>query len=270
MLWFDSGLMIVQLVLLFFSIILPPQRLCLMGSLLRYPERAYNNSTQSKASTYDASVPKRKTFKMEKFKLGSPPACLHSVAGAPITGEITLASAIRTQIEEIVRSAPENFQANFIEIFQEVWAGGKYPDHCVVRNRSGHPIFVVAVKKRGIFDDKTNLKFIYGQLFESLLNLKRLDGVATPYGMLSTYDQFCICWIDDDTNIGDRHINITRVFDVFSDTESSDHKIVQTILTAIWKGDTSRLDAPLKEDSNVSSHYSYLNETKSMTLRLVY
>lgn len=58
------------------------------------------------------------------------------------------------------------------------------------------PIGVVEVKKSGV-DIMSNRK-VHGQLADYLLQLKTFHGMDSPFGIVTNYREWRICWLDDE------------------------------------------------------------------------
>ena len=90
----------------------------------------------------------------------------------------------------------------------------KVPDVWIVR--AGHtPIFVIEVKRPGIFRPKRtdDCKLIHEQMYANLLTLF-FEGVEAPFGIISTYEQTQICWLEDDAEGNKKLAASTKIYHV--------------------------------------------------------
>eukprot|EP00977_Amphora_coffeiformis_P000444 scaffold112_cov196-Amphora_coffeaeformis.AAC.11 len=83
-----------------------------------------------------------------------------------------------------------------VECFNELSIFDLRPDIWIVCN-GGVPIGVVEVKKTAIDNEDETLHspFVQGQLFDYMLRLQSFFGLQHVFGILSTYEQWRICWM---------------------------------------------------------------------------
>lgn len=102
------------------------------------------------------------------------------------------------------------------------------------------------VNLSSIFCCSTQCTAAHCQLYDSLLNVKRQHGIKTPYGMLSTYTRFQICWLDaEEGSKEERTLQTSQIFDL----HDPDHKyILLVLLTAMKAGYNAPKMMPLESE----------------------
>lgn len=69
------------------------------------------------------------------------------------------------------------------------------PDIWVVMNDRGVPVGVCEVKKPG--RSIINSSFVHGQIYDYMLRLRSFHGLRYVFGIVSTYEQWRLYWLDD-------------------------------------------------------------------------
>eukprot|EP00698_Gefionella_okellyi_P009686 TRINITY_DN2484_c1_g1_i1.p1 TRINITY_DN2484_c1_g1~~TRINITY_DN2484_c1_g1_i1.p1 ORF type:complete len:545 (-),score=62.01 TRINITY_DN2484_c1_g1_i1:45-1679(-) len=82
------------------------------------------------------------------------------------------------------------------DIFEEFSVKELHSEVQIVRKkRSGAPIGIIAIKtpQQGILNEPT----VRGQLYDYLVLLKSYHGLENAFGILTTYEEYCVCWLSD-------------------------------------------------------------------------
>src|SRR5690348_9514734 len=66
------------------------------------------------------------------------------------------------------------------------------PDIWLIATRTGNPLGVVEVKKPG--ESILSEKLVLGQIYDYMLRLKSFHGLKDVFGVLTTYEEWRICW----------------------------------------------------------------------------
>ncbi len=64
---------------------------------------------------------------------------------------------------------------------------------------NGVPIGVVEVKKPG--ESIMNSPYLFGQIFDYMLQLQAFHGLSTPFGIVTTFQQWRVCWLPEGDGI---------------------------------------------------------------------
>lgn len=107
------------------------------------------------------------------------------------------------------------------------------PGIWVLQNgQSGLPFFVVQVKEPDIFDTTPNSQ-IYGHLYDYLYMLHTDYGIQTPYGMVYTYSEVQVCWLDENCleQVQERQMKVSRK--VFETSQYGYVEAVNAIVSAL-------------------------------------
>lgn len=111
-----------------------------------------------------------------------------------------------------------------------------HADICAVSFRDGDrdPFFAIEVKKPGLWKFPAHTKLAQYQLYNYLQVLQCQYGVETPFGILTTYEQFQICWLDKkEGSNAKRKLYVTEVYDI----NCQDHKMIFiALLSAMLDG----------------------------------
>jgi hypothetical protein len=111
--------------------------------------------------------------------------------GITVSTEADVSHQVRLALEEVIRSLDLQFY-----LLSEVQIFWIRPDIYIVATASGIPKGVVEVKKAGEIA-MTN-KFIAGEVFDHMMHLRSLFGVRQVFGILTSYDEWRVCWLPDD------------------------------------------------------------------------
>jgi hypothetical protein len=84
-----------------------------------------------------------------------------------------------------------------IDLANELSVVDQRPDIWLVL-KNGVPVGVVEVKKPG--HDIMQKPSVFGQIYDYLLQLQSFHGLKTPFGIVTTYKQWRICWLDNDNS----------------------------------------------------------------------
>jgi len=156
----------------------------------------------------------------------------------PAYGISEIVKYVENMMTEIVQMIPQ-FKNQKINIQKERTNTRKgRPDVWVV-SAGEKPFFVIQVKTPGAFlnEESAALKHTHGQIYDYLLSLHEDDGLSVPYGMLCTYEQTQICWLEnahEKRSLQDRVLNVSKVYHIGEHQE----KII-AIASAVLKGYTS-------------------------------
>ena len=169
------------------------------------------------------------------LKTPDQPYLWNLAANESILSETELTNFVGAMITEIIKSIP--FLHNHsIEILRESSDGNlQRPNVMVARNHSV-PFFVMEINSPGSLSpsNDANLPTLYGQMYDYLFCLKRTYGIKKPYGMISTYEEFRIFWLDDDENkVPDRKFFMSNLFSIRNDHHTL---TVERIASALMHG----------------------------------
>ena len=106
------------------------------------------------------------------------------------TNEAGIRGYVTIIYKEILRYAGLQY---VIKIREETSLLSLRPDHLVLNNPKNVPIGVSEVKPP--LKDSRPRPSSFGQLFNYLLILKHRYGIKEPFGILTTYESFFICWL---------------------------------------------------------------------------
>lgn len=172
---------------------------------------------------------------------------------------------------------------NKVTIFQDKYVGNLTPETLVVRNQNGIPFFVVGVEKPAIFKaDKTKLSLVYGEMFDNLFTLRAVYGVQKPYGIITTYDEYKVCWLpeigteagesDTDAEENEKGVKAERGLCVSDQTWTSfdSQETLKAVATALLDGFNSPIIPPLPSEIFTGPYKLFTPETiefRSMQIR---
>ena len=160
--------------------------------------------------------------------------------------EVELVVYVKLMVSEIIEAIPALRDIK-ITIRQELKeADGCRPDVLVLLANE-NPFFIIAVKKLGIFEvgREAALGKIHGQMYDYLLSLHRNHGLANPYGMICTYEQTQICWLEDAEKQKDEKTRELNVSGKIYDISNLEYKsTIVAIAGALTKGFSSKQKPP--------------------------
>jgi hypothetical protein len=111
--------------------------------------------------------------------------------GLAVSSEADVVYQVRLALVEVIRALGLHFKLHSeIQIFR------MRPDIYIVSTASGIPKGVVEVKKAGEVS-MTN-GFIAGEVFDYMMHIRSLFGVREVFGILTSYDEWRVCWLPDD------------------------------------------------------------------------
>ena len=122
---------------------------------------------------------------------------------------------------------------NEVSIFHPAKKQQYRADIWVVRNKSGFPIGVCEVKKPNAPKAASALAHpvLHGQIFDYMVNLRNFFGLKRVFGIISTYEEWRICWLAD-TDEAARETNaaayVQRAREVESQDVAGDRKVHAT------------------------------------------
>lgn len=231
-----------------------------IGSFIdQIPPIEYNgNSTTSTASQNDFTKVRCKfvpteyisSFSVSDFQRPEIPA-LWDVAqrmNGYYDTERAFANLVRALLMDVIDATPFfRMESHGVEVMPDTSVKGSNPDAIVLKKRNNVPFFVVEVKKPGIFQKLTDpkLELIYGQLFDYLCDVRNEYGVKNPYGMLTTFNEFQICWLDDGDAMRRRRLKGSPVLRIDVDHPTS-LEAIGAIASALIQAYNSPISPPTR------------------------
>jgi hypothetical protein len=113
--------------------------------------------------------------------------------GIDVASENDVAIQVYQVLLEAIRALDLGFY-----VLSEMEIFGIRPDFYIVATVSGIPKGVVEVKKRGEMA-MTNER-IGGEVYDHMMHLRSLFGVREVFGILTSYDEWRVCWLQDDAS----------------------------------------------------------------------
>ena len=124
------------------------------------------------------------------------------------------------------------------------------PDIWVVMNDHGVPVGVCEVKKPG--RDIIDSRVVHGQIYDYMLRLRSFHGIKHVFGIVSTYEQWRLYWLDDCASAAAATTVATYSFPspsaASSSASSSAGSIVTSPVTATASDDDSSDEADHEEN----------------------
>jgi hypothetical protein len=111
--------------------------------------------------------------------------------GIVIYTEADVAYQVRLALSEVIQALDLQFN-----VFSEAQIFCVRPDIYTVSTASGIPKGIVEVKKAGEIA-MTN-GFIAGEVFDHMMHIRSLFGVREVFSILTSYDEWRVCWLPDD------------------------------------------------------------------------
>ena len=229
-----------------------------MDNFLKSPSKSDHSCAQanSKGNPFlhkihfdELSTPK-KTFLWRYIKEGK----------LNVVDEQDVSNHIQNMMREIIQMIPQ-FEGLDVDIIPRKRNGqNKVPDLFCIR-ACNTPFFVIEVKKPGIWQEKrtTALEHIYGQMFDYLLSLQEDHGYVNPYGMLCTYEETQICWLENahtKRSQSGRSLNVSEKIYHFEDHLTK----IEAIANALILGYESLVKHQLRNE------FGYVSVFKSDTM----
>ena len=100
-------------------------------------------------------------------------------------------------------------------------------DIWVVKTLSGVPIAIVEVKQPG--RAKMNNKRVLGQVFDYMCNLRNSFGQCEVFGIVTTLEQWRVCWLPDTNNFAASTTLVPQQIDNLTTVFSVDNTLLRTI-----------------------------------------
>lgn len=111
--------------------------------------------------------------------------------GITVSTEADIAHQVRPALSEVIEALGLQFY-----LLSEVQIFWIRPDIYIVATASGIPKGIVEVKKAGEIA-MTN-EFIAGEVFDHMMHLHSVFGVRQVFAILTSYDEWRVCWLPDD------------------------------------------------------------------------
>jgi hypothetical protein len=140
-----------------------------------------------------------------------------------------------------------------IDLANELSVVDQRPDIWLVL-KNGVPVGVVEVKKPG--HDIMQKPSVFGQIYDYLLQLQSFHGLKTPFGIVTTYKQWRICWLDNDNS------DSLAVSDSIQDSSAAEAKVPE-IEETLDDGERSA-DIDLGEPAKMSNDHRIVHGTNIM------
>lgn len=177
--------------------------------------------------------------------------------------EAAFAHLVFALLLDVINAIPFfRLSQNQVDVLPEMAVGGRFPDAIVLKRRGDIPFFVVEIKKPGIFNLKRNpnyIKLIYGQMYDYLLDVQNEYGVSKPYGLLTTFNEFRICWLPEDKT--DRILRVSDVLWKIDSNHSTSLEALGIIANALIEAFNSRVIPPVSTNASIKSCKIFRKET---------
>jgi hypothetical protein len=129
-----------------------------------------------------------------------PSIVITSLIWAKLRNNAALSWGSESDIQKLVSLVIEDAIASAgldkeLACYSELGVKNMRPDIWVVVNKFGIPIGVIEVKKPGV--DIMESKRVHGQIYDYMLRLRHFYGQQNVFGIVSTYKQWRIYWLQD-------------------------------------------------------------------------
>jgi len=137
---------------------------------------------------------------------------------------------------------------------------GGLPDVTIYRHSCRIPFFHLEVKKPKSLDafNKKHHASFYSQMHSYLMSLKTVHGIQTPYGILSTYDEFRVFWLDKLGQFGMSKKLYSR--------KENYQEAIEVLASAIQEGYNSEVSDIT--DNEIDGAFTYLTPEKMYIAKL--